>query len=69
MQHQYLHADQLARAIADDRLPFDPSVMALIPFPTVLDQMARDAGWTQQLGNAVLAQRPDVMDGVQRMRQ
>ena len=69
MQHQYLHGDQLARAIADDRLPFDPSVMALIPFPTVLDQMVRDPGWTQQLGNAVLAQRPDVMDAVQRMRQ
>jgi Protein of unknown function (DUF3300) len=69
MQHQYLHGDQLARAISDDRLPFDPSVMALIPFPTILDQMARDPGWTQQLGSAVLAQRPDVMDAVQRMRQ
>ncbi len=69
MQHQYLHGDQLARAISDDRLPFDPSVMALIPFPTVLDYMARNSGWTQQLGNAVLAQRPDVMDAVQRMRQ
>jgi hypothetical protein len=30
--------------------------------------MAQDPGWTQQLGNAVLAQRPDVMDAVQRMR-
>jgi hypothetical protein len=69
MQHQYLHGDQLARTISDDRLSFDPSVMALIPFPTILDQMARDPGWTQQLGNAVLAQRPDVMDAVQRMRQ
>ena len=69
MQHQYLHGDQLAQAINDDRLPFDPSVVALIPFPTVLDQMARDPGWMQQLGNAVLTQRPDVMDAVQRMRQ
>ncbi len=31
--------------------------------------MARDMNWTQALGNAVLAQRPDVMDAVQRMRQ
>jgi hypothetical protein len=31
--------------------------------------MARNQGWTQQLGNAVLEQRPDVMDAVQRMRQ
>ena len=30
--------------------------------------MARDMGWTQQLGDAVLAQRPDVEDAVQRMR-
>jgi len=69
MQHQALRGDDLARAISDDRLPFDPNVMALLPFPSVLDQMARDPGWTQQLGNAVLAQRPDVIDAVQRMRQ
>jgi hypothetical protein len=43
--------------------------MALLPFPSVLDQMARDPGWTQQLGSAVLAQRGDLMDAVQRMRQ
>jgi hypothetical protein len=68
-QHSYIHGDQLARAIQDDQLPWDPSVIALLPFPQVLDMMARDMGWTQQLGNAVLAQRPDVMDAVQRMRQ
>jgi hypothetical protein len=43
--------------------------MALLPFPSVLDMMARDPGWTQALGNAVLAQRPAVMDAVQYMRQ
>src|SRR5436305_8787406 len=42
----------LFRSMADDRLQFDPSVMALIPFPSVLDQMARDMSWTQQLGAA-----------------
>lgn len=68
-QHQYLHGDQLAQAISEDRLPFDYSVLALLPFPSVLDQMARDMNWTQQLGSAVLAQRNDVMDAVQRMRQ
>jgi hypothetical protein len=68
-QHSYLRGDDLARAIQEDNLPWDPSVMALLPFPSVLDQMARDMGWTQQLGNAVLAQRGDVMDAVQRMRQ
>ena len=50
-------------------LPWEPSVVGLLPFPAVLDQMARDMFWTQQLGNAVLSQRPDVMDAIQRMRQ
>ena len=40
-----------------------------VPFPSVLDMMARDPAWTQQLGNAVLTQNSDVMDAVQRMRQ
>ena len=68
-QHSYLRADELSRAMYEDNLPFDPSVLALIPFPSVLDMMARDPDWTQALGNAVLSQRPDVMDAVQRMRQ
>ena len=69
MQHRNLAGDQLAGAINEDRLNFDPSVQALVPFPTVLDTMARDMNWTQQLGNAVLSDRPGVMDAVQRMRQ
>jgi len=68
-QHHYLSGDALAGAIAGDHLPWDPSVQALLPFPSVLDTMASDMGWTTQLGNAVLAQRQDVMDAVQRMRQ
>jgi hypothetical protein len=67
-QHAGLHGDTLARAIGEDHLPWDPSVQALLPFPQVLELMARDPGWTQRLGDAVLAQRPDVMDAVQRMR-
>ena len=56
-------------AINEDQLPWDPSVLALLPFPSVLDEMASDMNWTTDLGNAVLAQRPDIMDAVQRMRQ
>jgi len=67
-QHHYLTGDALAQAITADQLPWDPSVQALLPFPSVLEMMASDLGWTQELGNAVLAQRPDVMDAVQRMR-
>ncbi len=67
--HAYLGSgDNLARAIQDDRLPWDPSVLALLPFPSVLDTMAGDMNWTQQLGNAVLADRGAVMDSIQRQR-
>jgi len=68
-QHHYLSGDELAKAIMDDQVPWDPSVQALLPFPSVLDMMATDMAWTNELGNAVLAQRPDVMDAVQRQRQ
>jgi hypothetical protein len=67
-QHHYLTGDALAAAISADRLPWDPSVQALLPFPSVLDMMASDMAWTQELGNAFLAQQPDVMDAVQRLR-
>jgi len=67
-QHHYLTGDALARAISDDRLPWDPSVQALLPFPSVLDMLASDMSWTSELGNAFLAQQPDLMDAVQRER-
>ncbi|MGH9584965.1 MAG: DUF3300 domain-containing protein [Bryobacteraceae bacterium] len=67
-EHQYLQGPQLAAAIQQDRVPWDPSVVALLPLPSVLQYMASNMGWTQQLGDAVLAQRGDVMDAVQRMR-
>src|ERR1700676_1433723 len=68
-QHHYLAGDELARAIEADHLPWDPSVQALLPFPSVLEMMASDMAWTNRLGDAVLAQHQDVMDAIQRMRQ
>lgn len=67
-RHSYLHGEALYAAIQADNLPWDPSVLALLPFPSVLDMMARDPDWTGQLGNAVLVQNADVMDAVQRLR-
>ncbi len=52
-----------------DHLPWDPSVQALLPFPSVLGMMASNMPWTQELGAAFLAQQPQVMDAVQHMRQ
>jgi Protein of unknown function (DUF3300) len=68
-EHHYLTGAQLTAAIAADLLPWDPSVQALLPFPSVLDMMASAMPWTQELGDAFLAQRAEVMDSVQRMRQ
>jgi hypothetical protein len=67
-EHHYLTGQALANAISEDQLPWDPSVQALLPFPSVLDMMNSDMNWTTQLGNAFLAQQQDVMDTVQRQR-
>ena len=68
-EHHYLTGSRLTDAIAADRLPWDPSVQALLPFPSVLEMMASAMPWTEELGDAFLAQREAVMDAVQRMRQ
>jgi len=47
---------------------WDPSVAALAAFPDVVNNLNHDIRWTQDLGNAFLAQQADVMDAVQRMR-
>src|SRR5271170_6491998 len=64
-QHHYLTGQALADAIQADHLPWDPSVQALLPFPSVLDMMASDMPWTSGIGNAFLAQQQDVMNAVQ----
>ncbi len=58
--------DQLGAAV--DTMPWDPSVKALTEFPTVLDNMTRNNGWTVALGNAYYNQPGDVMNAVQAMR-
>ncbi len=41
---------------------------SLVATPSVLTMMSTKLDWTQKLGDAVLAQQPDVMDAVQRLR-
>ena len=67
-EHHYLSGEPLARAISADRLPWDPSVEALLPFPSVLRMMEEDMPWTTSLGNAFLDQPQDVTDAAQRLR-
>ena len=61
-----LTGDALTAALKNQN--WDPSVMALVPFPRVLAIMADQVQWTEQLGNAFLAQQSDVMAAVQRLR-
>ncbi len=56
------------RKAAADQQGWDDSVKALLATPSVLAMMNEKLEWTQKLGDAVLAQQPDVMDAVQRLR-
>jgi len=47
---------------------WDPSVKALTALPQTLQLMSDKLDWTQQLGDAFLAQQKDVLDAVQRLR-
>ena len=51
-----------------DRQDWDPSVKALVEFPTVLANLDRDLSWTSELGEAYQNQADDVMQAVQYMR-
>ena len=47
---------------------WDPSVISLCQTPQLLDRMSKNLDWTQDLGNAFLAQESDVMATVQTLR-
>ncbi len=60
--------DQIAAAAQGFGGPFDPSVEALRQYPSVLQMMASDPGWTQALGQAVMQDEGAVMDTIQNLR-
>ena len=64
------HGDLEGEALqtAADAEGWDPSVQALVFFPQILAYMSDNLNWTQDLGDAVLAQEPDVTAAVQRLR-
>jgi hypothetical protein len=47
---------------------WNPSVRALVPFPSLLAIMADKLDWTEQLGKAFVAQQGNVMAAVQHLR-
>ena len=65
-ENKNLKGDQLKAAV--DKQPWDDSVKSLVATPYVLAMMSSKLDWTQKLGDAVLAQQPDVMDAIQRLR-
>ena len=64
--HPDLKGDALGQAV--DQLPWDPSVKALVAFPSVLGNMDKNLSWTSSLGDAYYNQEQGVMDAVQVMR-
>lgn len=65
-QNKDLKGDALNNAL--DRMDWDLSVKALVPFPQVLAMMDDKLSWTENLGEAFLAQQTQVMDTVQKLR-
>ena len=65
-ENKNLKGDQLKAAV--DKQAWDDSVKSLVATPDVLSMMSTKIDWTRKLGDAVLAQQPDVMDAIQRLR-
>lgn len=51
-----------------DAQPWDASIKALAHYPQVLQWMYANLAWTQQLGQAYVAQSQDVMQSIQQLR-
>ena len=62
-----LNRDALTAALQQQS--WDPSVKSLVSFPQLLHMMDANLQWTEQLGDAFLAQPADIMDAVQGLRQ
>src|SRR6202023_1765825 len=65
-EHNNLKGEELGKEV--DKQPWDPSVKALVEFPSVLANMDKNLSWTSSLGDAYVNQEKDVMNAVQEMR-
>jgi hypothetical protein len=61
-----LKGDALKKEV--EKQSWDNSVKALASTADVISMMSDKVDWTKNLGDAVLAQQPDVMDAIQRLR-
>jgi len=65
--HPELQGDSAVRAV--ENADWDPSVKSLVAFPRVLAMMDERIDWTEQLGEAFLVQKAQVLETVQALRQ
>ena len=65
-QNKNLKGSALESALKDK--DWDPSIKGLCTLPDVLAKMSENLDWTQDLGDAFLGQKAELMDAVQRMR-
>ncbi|HVQ72435.1 MAG TPA: DUF3300 domain-containing protein [Bradyrhizobium sp.] len=65
-ERKNLKGDALKKEV--EKQSWDGSVKALTSTADVIAMMSDKIDWTKNLGDAVLAQQPDVMDAVQRLR-
>ncbi len=61
-----LKGDALKKEV--EKQSWDDSVKALASTADVISMMSDKIDWTKNLGDAMLAQQPDVMDAIQRLR-
>jgi hypothetical protein len=64
--HPGLSAADLGNQVNQQQ--WDPSVKALVQYPSVLANLSKNLGWTSELGDAYYNQHEDVMKAVQQMR-
>jgi hypothetical protein len=65
-EHKTLKGDALKKEV--EKQSWDNSIKALASTADVIAMMSDKVDWTKGLGDAVLAQQPDVMDAIQRLR-
>jgi hypothetical protein len=65
-QNASLKGSELQKAA--EAAGFEPSFVALVPFPQVIETMAGNLTWVSQLGGAFLVDKSAVFDSIQRLR-
>jgi len=65
-KNKNLKGEELTKAA--EKQPWDPSVQAMTEIPEALKKLSENIAWTQDLGDAFLAQESEVMEAVQNLR-